>query len=415
MTESLRQQMGKAAVDAAKAVNYVGAGTVEFLLDRDGNFYFLEMNTRLQVEHPVTELVTGLDLVEWQLRVARGESLPLEQADIELFGHAIEVRLYAEDPYSGFLPSTGPIRLFELPDLDGFRVDAGVESGDAVSPFYDSMVAKVMAHGETREDARRVLINGLSQGALLGLPNNRDFLLDILKQDAFTKGEATTAFIGQIYGEQPDKPQVSDTAFLVAALAQYSAERLKAKRQSLSVSPELLDWASTGVAKSLFIYEGEFESTVVRIHASAQGMYRCSVNDTTYQVDEVRIDGNTIALNVDGRTVRACFVAEDAATIHVALDSQSVVCTNTAVLPPGANEEVASGTITAPMHGLILSVEVESGQSVAKGQRLAVLEAMKMQHSITAPVDGSVATVAATSGQQVAAGDILIVIEEQDV
>jgi geranyl-CoA carboxylase alpha subunit len=415
MTESLRQQMGNAAVDAAKAVNYVGAGTVEFLLDKVGDFYFLEMNTRLQVEHPVTELVTGLDLVEWQLRVARGESLPLEQEDIELFGHAIEVRLYAEDPYSGFLPSTGPIRLFELPDLEGFRVDAGVESGDSVSPFYDSMVAKVMAHGETREDARRVLINGLSQGALLGLPNNRDFLLDILKQDAFTKGEATTAFIGQVYGEQPEKPQVQDAAFLVAAVAQYHAARLKAKTQSVSVSSELLDWASTGIAKSLFIYEGEFESITVRINASAQGVYDCSVNDKTYHVDGVRVERNTIVLNVDGRTLRARFVAEDAATIHVAMGDQSLVCTNTAVLPPGANEEVGSGNITAPMHGLILSVEVESGQSVVKGQRLAILEAMKMQHSITAPGDGTVATVAATSGQQVAAGDILIVIEEQDV
>jgi geranyl-CoA carboxylase alpha subunit len=259
------------------------------------------------------------------------------------------------------------------------------------------------------------LINGLSQGALLGLPNNRDFLLDILKQDAFTKGEATTAFIGQVYGDQPEKPQVQDAAFLVAAVAQYHAERLKAKTQSLSVSSELLDWASTGVAKSLFIYEGEVKSITVRINASAQGVYDCSVNDKTYHVDGVRIERNTIVLNVDGRTLRARFVAEDAATIHVAMGDQSLVCTNTAVLPPGANEEVGSGTITAPMHGLILSVEVESGQSVEKGQRLAVLEAMKMQHSITAPVDGTVATVAATSGQQVAAGDILIVIEEQGV
>ena len=175
MTPELRSAMGEAAVNVARAVDYVGAGTVEFLLDEEGRFYFLEMNTRLQVEHPVTEMVTGFDLVEWQIRVARGEPLPAEQDDIELLGHSVEVRLYAEEPEKGFLPSTGPVRLFDFPEGEGIRIDSGVASGDEVSPYYDAMVAKIISYGETREDARRRLVATLQDGALLGLGNNRDY------------------------------------------------------------------------------------------------------------------------------------------------------------------------------------------------------------------------------------------------
>ena len=187
--------MGEAAVNVARAVDYVGAGTVEFLVDEDGQFYFLEMNTRLQVEHPFTELVTGYDLVEWQIRVARGEPLPAEQDDIELLGHAIEVRLYAEEPEKGFLPSTGPVSLFDFPEAEGIRIDSGVASGDEVSPYYDARVAKIIGYGETREDARRRLLTTLQDGALLGLGNNRNFLINALEQQTFKDGLATTAFI----------------------------------------------------------------------------------------------------------------------------------------------------------------------------------------------------------------------------
>ncbi|MCG8443265.1 MAG: ATP-grasp domain-containing protein, partial [Caulobacterales bacterium] len=195
MTPALRAAMGEAAVDAARAVDYRGAGTVEFLLDRECGFHFLEMNTRLQVEHPVTEAVTGLDLVALQIAVARGEPLGLSQDDVALAGHAIEVRLYAEDPDADFLPSTGPILLWRPPSGAGVRVDAGVETGGEISPFYDPMVAKIIASGPTREDARKRLVRALEGAALFGPKTNRDFLLDALRQDAFVKGEATTAFI----------------------------------------------------------------------------------------------------------------------------------------------------------------------------------------------------------------------------
>ena len=201
MTPELREAMGTAAVEAARAVSYVGAGTVEFLLDASGEFYFLEMNTRLQVEHPVTECVTGFDLVQWQIRVAQGEPLPATQADIDLFGHAIEVRLCAEDPAAAFLPSAGPVSLFSVPPEEGVRVDSGIETGDAISPFYDSMVAKVIAWGETRETARLKLRSALQATALAGVTHNRAFLLELLDQPTFIEGGATTDYIDRHYPE----------------------------------------------------------------------------------------------------------------------------------------------------------------------------------------------------------------------
>ena len=411
MTDELRAAMGEAAIGAAKAVNYVGAGTVEFLLDQSGEFYFLEMNTRLQVEHPVTELVTGLDLVEWQLRVARGETLPLTQEEIQLNGHAIEVRLYAEDPYAGFLPSTGPIHLFATPNTAGFRVDAGVASGDAVSPFYDSMVAKVMAYGKTREDARQQLIRGLQESALLGLPNNRDFLIDLLEQSDFAAGQATTAFIAECYGDQPTKPSVSEESLVVAACLQHRLARGLASATSLGIAPELLEWSSTGGASSVYSYE--VNEALVNVTLTSQGAdaYTAQIADTVHQVQLVSMGSQQAVLTVNGLRMPLYFTATDEATIHLATAARTEVLINKAVLPPSAGEEVGGGTITAPMHGLLLSVDVEVGALVSKGDRLAVLEAMKMQHGITAPIDGTVTVIGGKANQQVAAGDVLIVIE----
>jgi geranyl-CoA carboxylase alpha subunit len=411
MTEELRAAMGEAAVGAAKAVNYVGAGTVEFLLDQSGEFYFLEMNTRLQVEHPVTELVTGLDLVEWQLRVARGETLPLTQEEIQLNGHAIEVRLYAEDPYAGFLPSTGHIHLFATPNTAGFRVDAGVASGDAVSPFYDSMVAKVMAYGKTREDARQQLIRGLQESALLGLPNNRDFLIDLLEQPEFAKGEATTAFIADCYGDQPSKPPVSEESLVLAACLQHRLSRDLAATTSLGIASELLEWSSTGRASSVYIYE--VDEALVNVTLTSQGpdAYTAQIADTVHEVQLLSMSSQHAVLTVNGLRMPLHFTATDEATIHIATADRTDLLVNMAVLPPSAGEEVGGGTITAPMHGLLLSVDVEVGAAVSKGDRLAVLEAMKMQHGITAPIDGTVTVIGGKANQQVAAGDVLVVIE----
>lgn len=414
MTDELRAAMGEAAIGAAKAVNYVGAGTVEFLLDQSGEFYFLEMNTRLQVEHPVTELVTGLDLVEWQLRVARGETLPLTQDQIQLNGHAIEVRLYAEDPYAGFLPSTGPVHLFTTPSAPGFRVDSGVASGDAVSPFYDSMVAKIMAHGKTREDARQQLIRGLQETALLGLPNNRDFLIDLLEQPEFAKGEATTAFIADCYGDQPIKPSVSEESLALAACLQHRLGRAIAATKSLGIAPELLEWSSTGRAHSIYSYELDETLVHVTLTSRSANAYTAAVGDVIHQIEVLSMDSQHAVLTINGLRMPLHYIATDDATIHIASASSTDVMVNKAVLPPSTGEELGSGTIIAPMHGLLLSVDVEVGASVSKGDRLAVLEAMKMQHGITAPIDGTVTVIGGKANQQVAAGDVLVVIESAE-
>ncbi len=255
MTTELRARMGEAAVDAARAVDYRGAGTVEFLLDANGEFYFLEMNTRLQVEHPVTALVTGLDLVALQLRVAQGEALGLTQEDVQLDGHAIEVRLYAEDAAQDFLPSTGPVLLWQPPEGEGIRVDDGIITGGEISPFYDSMVAKVIAHGATREQALQRLIRALADCSLFGVRSNRDFLIEALSVPAFVTGEATTAFLGETYGEAGyQAPEISTEAMAVGAVISHAQACETAQRHAVGVADELLDWSSTGELVSIREY-----------------------------------------------------------------------------------------------------------------------------------------------------------------
>jgi geranyl-CoA carboxylase alpha subunit len=411
MTPELREAMGKSAVEAAKAVNYVGAGTVEFLLDEAGEFYFLEMNTRLQVEHPVTEMVTGYDLVEWQIRVARGEDLPAEQEDIDLFGHAIEVRLYAEDPASGFLPSTGAIKLFTQPQGPGIRVDAGVETGDEVTPFYDAMVAKLITYGDTREDARLKMRTALQGTALFGPENNRDFLIDVMDRDEFISGAATTAFIADNYGDAFTPSEVSSADLASAAAIQHVLAMETHHSQSASVNEELLDWVSMGRVtdtKSYDVGEDAREVLVVPLNA---GEYEVSVGTDSHHLVVTEIDDTAMTLEVDGLSKRYHYHPEAPATLYLASDSLSMVLADNTRIPPEAEEAAGGGTIMAPMHGQLLSIDVASGDAVTKGQRIAVLEAMKMQHELIAPGDGAVVDVMAVAGKQIGAGDLIMMLE----
>ena len=412
MTPELRDAMGHAAVEAARAVDYVGAGTVEFLLDAAGDFYFLEMNTRLQVEHPVTEAITGFDLVEWQLRVARGEYLPAEQNDIELFGHAIEVRLYAEDPVAGFLPSTGPVELFYVPDLPGIRVDSGVESGDEVSPFYDAMVAKIIAHGETREDARLRLLQALRGSALLGLSNNRDFLIDVLGQPVFADGEATTAFIADHYGDAIAAAAPATQTLAAAAVIQHILDQAQADNMALGVSDELLDWSSTGGLTFTRQYHVDDEHYNVRLTARGAGDYNVAVNDVSHTVYLGDITDTIATLCIDESHGQYIYDSSAPETVRIADTAHTLTLTDLCRLSPESAEEAAGGAVKAPMHGLLLAIEVKVGDTVAKGQRVGVLEAMKMQHEILAGVDGTVEEVSATAGLQIGAGDLILMIVE---
>ena len=414
MTEDLRAAMGAAAVNAAKAVDYVGAGTVEFLLDADQQFYFLEMNTRLQVEHPVTELVTGYDLVEWQLRVARGETLPAAQSDIQLQGHAIEVRLYAEDPAQGFLPATGPVHLFTVPDNTGVRTDTGIASGDDISPFYDAMVAKIMAVGSNREDARNRLLQALTGSALFGVASNRDFLIDVLQQPRFITGEATTAFIGELYGDAFQQTAPDSRELAAAAVIQHGLAQAKHQMGSLSVCDELLDWCSSddlAFDRRYRIGDGDC-AQAVRLKALPDDGYEVTCGEHCHAVTLVDVDAATVVLEIDGLRAGFVFTEVDEATLCLASSTRTLTVTDQLLLPPESAEAAVGGVVTAPMHGLLLSIDVSAGERVEQGQRLAVLEAMKMQHEINAAVAGTVGEVAAAPGQQLGAGDLLMLIEE---
>lgn len=414
MTPTLRQAMGAAAIEAARAVDYMGAGTVEFLLDEAGDFYFLEMNTRLQVEHPVTELVTGFDLVEWQLRVARGEPLPVTQAQVALKGHAIEVRLYAEDPSAEFLPCTGPIRLFHCPDREGVRVDTGVASGDEVSPFYDAMVAKIIGYGDSREDARLRLMAALRESALLGVSNNRDFLIDALAVPQFIAGQATTAFIAEHYGDSFERGELAEHFFVAAAIIRHQLSQAECHGRSLGVSEELLGWASARdmVVSSSFAMDEH--SHAVRLIAESASTFSVDVNNESHTGVVNSLHATTAMLTIDGIDRTYQFYNESPATLHLASADRCTVLIDTKRLPPKMLDAAGSGSVVAPMHGQLLSIAVSEGQSVAKGERLAVLEAMKMQHELNAAVNGTVSRIYATAGNQLAAGDRILNIEPSD-
>ncbi len=413
MTDVLREQMGAAAIEAAQSIDYRGAGTVEFLLDESGAFYFLEMNTRLQVEHPVTEMITGTDLVGLQIQVAQGEPLGFSQAYVSLDGHAIEVRLYAEDPANDFLPSTGTIDLWRPPCGDGVRVDAGIETGLEVSPFYDPMLAKVVAWGATRDVARRRLIEALEQTALFGVSSNRDFLIAALGKDAFASGEATTAFIAEEFSES----ELRDTVpvfeqIAVAAVLQYVAAREVARDRAIAVSDALDNWSSAGDLVSRYRYsvaETEFDLTV-----SPRGR-----NDYVVVRDEDELAvcvldhaDNVANVVVGEHRHRVLFEIPEAGRIHLAMDGRVASLRNAIAVGAQAEEEAGGGSVVAPMHGMLLEVVVVTGQSVSKGDRLAVLEAMKMQHEILAQIDGRISEVLRNAGEQVGADELILQIEE---
>ncbi|MGB0906793.1 MAG: acetyl-CoA carboxylase biotin carboxylase subunit [Maricaulaceae bacterium] len=414
MTPELRAAMGEAAVNAAKAVNYEGAGTVEFLLDRSGEFYFLEMNTRLQVEHPVTEMITGLDLVALQLRVAQGEDLGITQEDVTLTGHSIEVRLYAEDPSQDFLPSTGPITLWQAPDTA--RVDSGIETSGEVSPFYDSMVAKIITHASTRDGARRKMIAALEGTALIGPQNNRDFLIDALGQDSFAKGEATTAFIAQVYGENGYTPApLSALDSALAAITEYSLACSQAKLQALEVNCELLGWSSTGPIETVYLYGHDEEQIALRIRSTEKGTtIVLPEGEESFSVKAT--DGANFDVILSGEHHSVTAVQARSGEMHIVSESRSYSVRNIAG-GIGAGEDAAGGgTVRAPMHGQLLEITVSAGDAVEKGDKIAVLEAMKMQHEILAEVDGVVAEITAAAGTQIAADDLIMDItpDEED-
>ncbi|MFT5039173.1 MAG: geranyl-CoA carboxylase alpha subunit [Hyphomicrobiaceae bacterium] len=412
MTDDLRQRMGASAVEAARSIGYRGAGTVEFLLDAEGNFYFLEMNTRLQVEHPVTEMITGHDLVALQIAVAEGQPLGFSQSDVVLNGSAIEVRLYAEDTASGFLPSTGTVGLWQPSKAEGLRYDSGIASGQEVSPFYDPMLAKVIAWGPTREIARRRLVQGLCDTALFGLRSNRDFLIAALQREAFVAGQATTAFIADEFTPEELRHAVPDTACLaIAAVLEFVAEHDNARHAALACSTPLDNWASTEPLTSRYRYVVADNTVEFVVSPTPGNGYRVHNSEVSVVVGCENVGANKATLTVDGNRHSVLWQIPEPGRVDFSFQGRNWSCRNLNASIVGADAEVGGGSIVAPMHGALLEVLVAVGDRVEPGTRLAILEAMKMQHELEAEVCGVVTEVLAAAGTQVAADELLMTIE----
>lgn len=414
MTPQLRQAMGEAAVNAAKSINYVGAGTVEFLLDRDNNFYFLEMNTRLQVEHPVTEMVTGQDLVAMQFHVAQGYPLPLGQDEVTLSGHAIEVRLYAEDTSNDFLPATGTAQVWCPPTGEGIRVDHGLLQGQEISPFYDPMVAKVIAWGEDRDIARRRLIRALRNTTLFGLANNREFLIDVLGRDSFVAGEATTAFIEQNYSDEAleVKPATAEQ-MAVAACLLYRHAQSHASRASLARLPGTAGFSGTRDLGSHYQFGESDDGADVRVLEIDPGHYRITVEQQELALQWLSGSDNQGRFAIDNVQQTVNFSVIDESTATVQMRGAAVELRNLLAHTAGDDALAGSGRLISPMHGNLMELLVSVGDQVEAGQAVAVMEAMKMEHRLVAGVSGEVVAVHASAGDQVASGSLVLEIVEQ--
>jgi geranyl-CoA carboxylase alpha subunit len=413
MTPELRQAMGEAAVKAAASVNYVGAGTVEFLLDSSGAFYFLEMNTRLQVEHPVTELITGQDLVAWQIRVAEGQPLPLKQDEIRLSGHAMEVRLYAEDAAHNFLPQTGQVLRWEPALRDGVRIDHGLVEGQAVTPFYDPMLAKVIAFGATRDEARRKLVRAVEDCVLLGVNGNQRFLANLLAHPEFAAGNATTAFIGEHFANDPS---LAPQAPAAAELATAAALLYQASANARAHQSGLAGWRNSGGAPWRFVLkQGEQKHAVELqvLQTGEQPQLRAQIGEQSIELRLLASDGRWATLELDGVRRRLAY-HQDGERVWLYGQGGNLELIDVTHEPASGAEGAASGTVKAPMDGAIVDVLVSEGQQVSKGQLLLVLEAMKMEHPLKAGMDGVIRRVQVSQGDQVKSRQLLVEVAAEE-
>jgi acetyl/propionyl-CoA carboxylase alpha subunit len=410
LAPELREAMAKAAVAAGKALSYTSAGTVEFILAPDGEFYFLEVNTRLQVEHPVTEMTTGLDLVALQLLVAEGGRLPLMQEDVQLTGHAIEARLYAEDPLNDFLPCTGSLLDWHIPERRHVRVDSGVTAGGEVSVHYDPMLAKVIAFGLTREAATRRLRTTLEQSSLLGVVTNRSFLCDVLATDAWAEADLHTHFIEEHAGELAGRPSERRIHEAAAVATCHRAMTVQAERTLL---PGLTyAWRNNRSRRESYQWATDTSEAPLTVMVGADGVDRWSVN----------VDGQELALHVILAEQDALMVSIDGVARHYRLRSQAssvwlhdgakTITLRAEAAFPDSDDDVASGGCQASMPGKVLAVHVKAGDLVEEGDTLVVLEAMKMEHPLVAAASGEVAEVLVAVGEQVDGGATLVVMRE---
>jgi 3-methylcrotonyl-CoA carboxylase alpha subunit len=416
MTEAMRREMGEAAVAAARAVNYVGAGTVEFIVEQlDGKmkFYFMEMNTRLQVEHPVTEAITGLDLVEWQFRVAAGQPLPLKQEQLKIRGHAIEARICAENPDNQFLPATGTLRVYRQPACTrferadgGVRIDDGVRLGDAISPYYDSMVAKLIVHGDTREEALARMDQALSEFHVVGLQTNVQFLRHVVTSDSFAKADLDTALIQREAAVLFEQEKIGQPLAIAAAVALTLQEE-----QALATEDPFSrrdGWRSHGPVSRSFEFEFHGQPLTAQLWHQHDGSLQLSLDGQRLSLHiEPTVAGLLIALDGQRARLQVYRLGEQ---VHVFGAGGATQITVIDLLAHAGVAQHEAGRLTAPMPGKVVSFAVQAGDKVSRGQALAVMEAMKMEHTIAAPADGVVAEILYAPGDQVQEGAELLTL-----
>jgi len=424
LSEARRQAMGAAAVAAAKAVDYVGAGTVEFIVDYangvEGDFYFMEMNTRLQVEHPVTEMITGLDLVEWQLRVAAGQTLPLRQDQLCLDGHAIEARIYAENPEKGFLPAIGTLQYLHTPPAVQFcvqahgqrkaqvRIDSGVRESDAISPFYDPMIAKLIVWGPDRATALANMAAALAQYHIVGLASNISFLQRLINSEAFASADLDTGLIARHHDTLFPAPQAADSATLALAAAALLAQEMTTAQDPWTHAS---GWRLNSRLQRSLCFADEAGTYNVVIAYRSAGCWRLQEPGQTLDAgQELRLEqrtGAALSVTLDGSSMHGHVVRHED-DFHVFHGASHRVLRWDDPLAHAGQQEHAGGRLTAPMPGKIVAILVEPGQQVVQGAPLLIMEAMKMEHTITAPADGTIDAVLYQVGDQVAEGTQLL-------
>jgi 3-methylcrotonyl-CoA carboxylase alpha subunit len=426
MTQAMREQMGAAAVAAARAVNYVGAGTVEFIVEQkpDGSmtFFFMEMNTRLQVEHPVTEAITGLDLVEWQLRVASGEPLPLQQSELKINGHAIEARICAETPDNNFLPATGTLHVYGLPPCttfalanQGVRVDSGVRQGDTISPFYDSMVAKLIVHGSTREEALARMDAALMQTHIVGLSTNVQFLRHVVNSESFATAQLDTALIPREAAVLFNQDKVG-LKLAAAALVAHTLDQESQKVQVADAQGWIDPWArrdgwrSHGASLRSFSSVYQEQPELLQLTRAHTKGLQVQVQGATEPLQFELLHSGALDITLGTQRIQA-HVYDHGEVLHVFTPLGATSITRVDALAHAGDTQGEAGRLTAPMPGKVVSFAVKAGDVVKKGQPLAIMDAMKMEHTIAAPADGVVAELLFAPGDQVTEGAELLRLE----
>lgn len=410
LTVETRARMSEAAVAIGRSLGYTGAGTVEFIMDREGAFYFLEVNTRLQVEHPVTELVTGLDLVRWQILVAEGHPLPLTQEQITFTGHAVEARIYAEDPASGFLPQAGEIALWRPPEGDGVRVDAGVATGHSISPYYDPMVAKVCAHGATRDEALRRLDAALQRTVLFGVRSNLDYVRHVLLHPAHRAGRISTAFLEQRAADL--LAPATDVATDGLSTAQLAALAVSMQRLGDTSAPAT--WRNNRSRPLLEQYKQatgiSSSEIVVQLIPERAAAFSVTFGEEseTYSVRVLARSGPEMTLDIAGHVLRVVAVEAQPDIWWARVAGETFCLTRHSPLPLPGVSQASNDSLAAPMPGQVISVLVAEGQTVAAGDPLMILEAMKMEHTIRAPHSGIVSAIHYRPGDQVRAAAVVL-------